>query len=265
MADLAMITGASSGIGVAYAERLAADGWDLLVVARRRARLEELGERLGDAAGVSVGVIEADLSQPADLDRVCEELTHTPVDMLVNNAALAHYMPFAELAPERAAELVDLNVKAPVLLSRAALSGMTERRSGTIINIASLLAFSGRVDAPIFPKRTVYGASKSFIVTFSELLANEVAELGIRVQVVCPGVVRSEFHTRQGLDMSQVPRMEPEAVVQASLTDLAGGVLVSVPGLPEPEVLDRLDAVNQELTSVARTKDLPPRYAESAV
>jgi uncharacterized protein len=265
MASLAMVTGASSGIGVAYAERLAADGWDLLVVARRRERLEELGERLNDAHGVGVGAIEADLSQPQDLDRVCRELQSAPVEMLINNAALAHYMPFAELPPERAAELVDLNVKAPVLLARAALPGMIDRGSGAIINVASLLAFSGNVDSPILPKRGVYAASKSFIVTFSEIVASEVADTGVRIQVVCPGVVRSEFHSRQGLDMSEVPRMEPDDVVKASLADLANGVLVSVPGLEETDALSRLDAANQELTSVARTKALPARYSETPV
>lgn len=261
MARLAMVTGASSGIGKAYAERLAADAWDLLVVARRRDRLEDLGERLSDAHGVSVGAIEADLSNPEDLERICGELQGAPVEMLINNAALAHYMPLAELSPGRAAELVDLNVKAPVLLTRAAATGMIERGSGAIINVASLLAFSGMIDAPIFPKRAVYAASKSFIVTFSEILAQEVTPLGIRVQVVCPGVVRSEFHTRQGMDMSEVPRMEPDDVVKASLADLADGVLVSVPGLADTEALARVDAANQELASVARTKDLPDRYA----
>jgi uncharacterized protein len=265
MADLAVITGASSGIGEAYAERLASDGWDLLVVARRQDRLKELASRLADAHDVRVRPIEADLSNPDDLDRVCDELSQTPVEMLVNNAALAHYMQFTKLPPERAAELVDLNVKAPVLLSRAGLTGMAERRSGTIINIASLLAFSGTLDTPIFPKRAVYAASKSFIVTFSEILANEVAELGIRVQVVCPGVVRSEFHSRQGMDMSEVPRMEPGAVVQASLTDLNKGLLVSIPGLADVEALGRLETANRELASVARTKDLPARYSETPV
>lgn len=261
MSGLAMVTGASSGIGEAYAERLAADGCDLLVVARRRERLEELAERLSGAHGVEVRPVEADLSDAKDLERVCGELRESPVEMLINNAALAHYMPFAELPPERAAELVDLNVKAPVLLSRAALTGMIDRGSGAIINVASLLAFSGMIDAPIFPKRAVYAASKSFIVTFSELVAHELAGTGVRVQVVCPGVVRSEFHTRQGMDMSEVPRMEPQDVVRASLTDLANGVLVSVPGLADTEALARLDGANQALAGVARTKDLPARYA----
>jgi short-subunit dehydrogenase len=260
MTGLAMVTGASSGIGLAYAERLAADGRDLLIVARRRDRLAELAARLAEEHGVDVRAAAADLSQADDLERVCQELRDSPVDMLVNNAGLAHYMPFAELPPERAAELVDLNVKAPVMLSRAAVAGMAERGAGSIINVASLLAFSGMVEAPFMPKRVVYAASKSFIVTFSELLAQETAPLGLRIQVVCPGVVRSEFHSRQGMDMSKVPRMEPGDVVEASLADLAAGVLVSIPGLTDLEAIGRFDEASRDLVSVARTKDLPDRY-----
>jgi short-subunit dehydrogenase len=106
----------------------------------------------------------------------------------------------------------------------------------------------------------VYAGTKSFLVTFSEVLASEVVPLGVRVQVVCPGVVRSEFHSRQGIDMSAVPRMEPDQVVEASLTDLANGVVVSVPGLADVGALTGLEAASDELVSVARTADLPARY-----
>ena len=99
--------------------------------------------------------------------------------------------------------------------------------------MASLLAFSGAWDKPYLPKRAVYAASKSFLVTFSEILAGELRDSGVRVQVVCPGVVRSEFHTRQGMDMSEVPRMEAGTLVQGSLADLERGVVVSIPGAPE--------------------------------
>jgi uncharacterized protein len=155
---------------------------------------------------------------------------------------------------------VDLNVLAPVLLTQAVLPGMLARSRGTIINIASLLAFSGAVQAPFLPRRVVYAATKSFLVTFSQALAAEVGDRGIQVQVVCPGVVRSQFHSRQGMDMSAVPRMEPGQVVEASLADLADGVLVSVPGLGDTEALARLDAANLELMGVTRVTELPARY-----
>ena len=260
MPGLGVVTGASSGIGEAYAERLAAEGWDLVVVARRAERLGKLTARLRDAHAVTVRAVQADLGDPGEVQRVCDEIGAMPVDMLVNNAGLAHYMPFADLPPAQAAELVDLNVLAPVLLTRAALPGMLARSHGTVVNVASLLAFSGAVRAPFLPKRAVYAATKSFLVTFSQVLSAEVADRGIRVQVVCPGVVRSEFHSRQGLDMSAVPRMEPGQVVEASLADLADGVVVSVPGLADTGSLAHLEAASQELVGVARTTELPARY-----
>jgi len=265
MPGMAMVTGASSGIGTAYAERLAADGWSLVVVARRLERLNELAARLSDSHGVTVRAIQADLGHADDVQRVCEEIDAVPVEMLVNNAGLAHYMPFAELSSARARELVDLNVLAPVLLSRAAVAGMLARAGGTIINVASLLAFSGAEQAPFLPQRAVYAATKSFLVTFSQLLAAEVLAGGVRVQVVCPGVVRSEFHSRQGLDMSAVPRMEPDQVVEASLADLADGVVVSVPGLADTASLTDLETASHALVGVARTAELPARYHPSAI
>jgi uncharacterized protein len=264
MPGLVVVTGASSGIGEAYAERLAADGWDLVVVARSGGRLSELAARLNQAHGVTVRAVQADLSRPGEVERVGGEIGAMPVDMLVNNAGLAHYMPFADLAAAQAAELVDLNVLAPVLLTQAVLPGMLARSRGTIINIASLLAFSGAAQAPFLPKRAVYAATKSFLVTFSQALAAEVRDSGIQVQVVCPGVVRSEFHSRQGRDMSGVPRMEPGQVVQASLADLADGALVSVPGLDDTESLARLEAANLELMGVTRIAELPARYRRDA-
>ena len=259
-----MVTGASSGIGEAYAERLAADRWDLVVVARTGERLSELAGRLNQAHAVTVRAVQADLSRPGEVARVGAEIGALPVDMLVNNAGLAHYMPFADLAAAQAAELVDLNVLAPVLLTQAVLPGMLARSRGTVINIASLLAFSGAAQAPFLPKRAVYAATKSFLVTFSQALAAEVADRGIQVQVVCPGVVRSEFHARQGMDMNAVPRMEPGQVVEASLADLADGVLMSVPGLGDTGALARLDAASSELMGVTRITELPARYRRDA-
>jgi short-subunit dehydrogenase len=263
MNSLAMVTGASSGIGEAYAERLAANGCDLVIVARREDRLRELGARLEATHGVSVQAVQADLGHPDDVQRVCDKIDAAELEMLVNNAALAHYMPFAELAPVQARELVHLNVLAPVLLTRTAVTGMLARGRGSIINVASLLAFSGPVDAPHLPKRAVYAATKSFLVTFSQVLAGEVLARGVQVQVVCPGLVRSEFHTRQGLDMSGVPRMEPRQVVEASLADLANGVVVSIPGLADVDSYAQLEAADHELLAATRTTELPGRYRQA--
>lgn len=264
MPGLAVVTGASSGIGEAYAERLAADGWDLIVVARRGERLSALAARLEHEHALAVRAIPADLASSEEVQLLCDVIGALPVGMLVNNAGLGHYMAFADLPPVQAAELVELNVLAPILLARAVLPGMLARSRGTIINVASLLAFSGCAQAEFLPQRAVYAGSKSFLVTFSRLLTAEVGGRGIQVQVVCPGVVRSEFHSRQGLDRSAVPQMEPSHVVAASLADLADGVLVSVPGLSDTSALTHLDAASQELMGAARTAELPARYHRGA-
>jgi uncharacterized protein len=256
----ALITGASSGIGEAYADRLARDGWELVLVARNRSRLEEVASRLTGEHGVSARVIAADLADRDSLTGLCEEIERMPLGLLVNNAALAHYMPFAELPPDRAAELVELNVLAPVLLTRAALAGMIGRGTGAVVNVASLLAFSGSWEAPFLPRRAVYASSKSFLLTYTQVLATELEGSGVRAQVVCPGVVRSEFHTRQGMDMTGRARMEPEAVVEASLADLERGVVVSIPGAAAEDAADPVFAATRDLMPVTQAVELPDRY-----
>jgi short-subunit dehydrogenase len=262
MVGMAVVTGASSGIGRSYAERLASNGMDVVVVARRMEPLDALKREL-ERGGVRVRTIVADLARAEDVQRLGTELAALPVELLVNNAGVAHYMPFAQLPVERARELVDVNALAPVLLTRAVIPGMVERGRGAIINVASLLAFSGAARAPHLPQRAVYAATKAFLVTFTEILAAELADTGIKIQVVCPGLVRSEFHSRQGIDMSQVPRMEPDQIVTASLTDLERGVVVSIPAMPDESAKARFDDAASTLLGVARRTDLPERYHTS--
>ncbi len=263
-AGLAMVTGASSGIGEAYAEHLAAAGWDVVLVARRLDRLEATAARLSAGHGVSVRPYEADLSDRAALEELCAEAAELQIGLLVNNAALAHYMPFVELPPERATELVELNMLAPVRLSRAVLPGMVERGAGAVINVASLLAFSGSWEGDFLPRRVMYAASKAFLLTFSQLLAEEVRPSGVRVLVVCPGLVRSEFHSRQSIDLSETPRMEPGDIVRASLLDLEHGVVVSIPAATDETGLDDLTAAELRVMGLTRTVVLPERYGPDA-
>jgi uncharacterized protein len=264
MARLAMITGASSGIGEAFAEQLAAEGWDVILVARRRDRLEEVASRLTGAHGISARVVAADLADADQLETLCTEARELPLGLLVNNAALAHYMPFAELPAGPAQELVQLNVLAPVLLTQAAIPGMVARGDGAVISVASLLAFSGAWERDYLPKRAVYASSKSFLVTFAQILSSELRDTGVRVQVVCPGLVRSEFHSRQGLDMSSVPRMEPESVARASLSDLERGVVVSIPGAEDSSALDAIVSASADMLAATRAVELPARYQRQA-
>ena len=175
-------------------------------------------------------MIAADLADEKQVVPLLDEVTEMELDLLVNNAALAHYMPFAELPLEAAQTLVRLNVLTPILLTRAVVPRMIGRKTGAIVNVASLLAFSGGWENPQLPRRAVYAASKSFLVTSTQVLASELRDTGVRVQVVCPGVVRTEFHSRQGIDLSAVPRMDPTDVVTASLHDLERGIVVSIPG-----------------------------------
>jgi short-subunit dehydrogenase len=158
----AIVAGASSGIGAAFAERLARDQYDLIIVARRRERLETLARQLREKHSVTVEVIGADLTQPAQLQtleqRVAEDVA---LELLVNNVGFGGYMPFVELEPDRAEELIRLQVLAVTRLTRAALPGMIKRGRGAIVNVSSLLAFTAALSAALLPKRAAYAAAKA--------------------------------------------------------------------------------------------------------
>jgi uncharacterized protein len=252
--QLALVTGASSGIGWAFAERLAADGYDLVVVGRRVDRLEQLAASLSN---VTVRPLVADLSSDAGVDAVAQVCVTQPLTMLVNNAGVSHYMPFVDLPTEKAWELVHVKVVAPTMLTRAAVSGMVARREGTIINVAGMIAFSG--PAPHQGGRAIYTGTLAHLVALSQALCTELEATGVRVQVVCPGVVATEFHERQGIDLSAVPRMTPEDVVTASLRGLDLGEVVCAPGVEDASLLDAV--VQADLAAFgAQTTDLATRY-----
>jgi uncharacterized protein len=255
---LALVTGASSGIGAAYAVALAARGHDLILVARRAERLEAVAAPLR-AQGAAVEVVVADLGARDDVARLAALCTTRPLALLVNNAGLAHYMPFAKLPPERASEVMQVNAVAALDLSRAALPGMLERDRGAIINVASLLAFSGELRGRL-PARAVYAATKAFLLTFTQALAAELEGTNVKAQVVCPGLVVSEFHTRQGLDLSAMPRMTSEDVVTASLADLAAGVVVCLPPVEDRSAFDAIATAQAALVGQSSRQALAGRY-----
>jgi uncharacterized protein len=257
---LALVTGASAGIGVAYAERLARDGWDVIITGRRMDRLVHLAERLRAECGTQVEPVAADLSTEAGITQVDDLCRRRELDMLVNNAGTAHYMPFVELPDDDLRELVAVDALAPTVLTHSAVSGMIERGRGAIINLSSLLAFSDAVSLPQFPKRVVYAATRAYLVTFTRVLAEELAGTGVKAVVVCPGIVRTEFHSRQGIDMTQVPRLEAEAVVQASMIALDTGEVVCMPTLDDPDLLAARDGAQAAMVRTAFPPNLATRY-----
>ena len=260
---VALVTGASSGIGAAYAERLARDGYDLIVVARRRGRLEELADRLRGEHSSSVRVLDADLGDAVDLRRVAQACARqSRLEFVVNSAGFGGYKPFVELTAAEADQLIALHVTAITRLTRASLAGMVERGRRAIVNVASLLAFSASLPAPPLPNRAVYAAAKSYIVTFSEIVASEVANSGVHVQALCPGVVETEFHGIVGADVSHIPAMSPEDVVQASLAGLRLREVICAPGVADANAVRTYTEARTVLMGSALSRELAPRYRE---
>jgi len=256
MSKLALVTGATSGIGRAFAERLAADGYDLILVGRRQERMQQFAESHPD---VKVQAVAADLSTAAGIEAVAETCATEPLTLLVNNAGVAHYMPLAQLPAGKAAELVSVKVLAPTMLTRAVVAGMQERGEGTIINVAGMIAFSGPAPHSQMPRRAVYGGSLAYLVALSQTLGAELEGTGVKVQVVCPGVVATEFHERQGLDLSAVPRMSADDVVTASLRGLELGETVCAPGVEDASLLDAVFQADLAAFG-AQSPELATRY-----
>lgn len=266
MRPRALITGASAGIGAAFAARLARDGHDLIIVARRRERLDELARELRVSAGVAVEVVAADLSQHADRLALEQRIAaDDALALLINNAGFGGYMPFVTLEPDRAEELINVQVLAVTRLTRAALPGMIARGRGAIINVSSRLAFSGAAAAPQLPKRAVYAATKAYINTFTQILRDELQGTGVQVQALCPGVVRTEFHLRMGMDPSRFPAemvMSPADVVQASLKGLQLGEVICIPALEDPSVLTQIEESQRRAMGQSNSGAIAKRYHE---
>ena len=256
MSKLALVTGASSGIGWAFAQRLAADGYDLVAVGRRLDRLKELTASL---AGVQAEPLAADLSTDEGVDTVARVCATQPLTMLVNNAGVAHYMPIADLPADKARELVHVKVVAPTMLIRAAVPGMVARGAGTIVNVAGMIAFSGPASQAQLPRRAVYAGTLAHLVAMTQVLHEELKPEGLRLQVLCPGVVATEFHVRQGLDLSAVPRMSAEDVVTASLRGLELGEVVCAPGIEDASLLDAVSRADLAAFA-AQSPQLAKRY-----
>ena len=223
----ALVTGASSGIGAAFARALHARGERLILVARRRDRLQAVADELSGAAAIAL-----DLAAPGAPERLVAEVEARgyAVDALINNAGVGHTARFHEEEPERIAGMIDLNVRALVGMTRAFLPGMVARGRGRLVNVASNAAFQ-----PV-PFLTTYAATKSFVLSFTEGLAGELRGTGVTVQALCPGLTATEFlevaGTARGLLVNRLPAMSAEDVVACSLRALDRGRLRVIAGLP---------------------------------
>lgn len=222
------MTGASSGIGAAFAQRLAQHGYALVLVARDGSRLSGMREELLQAGAASVDVLAADLTHPEQRDAVCERLEDAsrPIDLLVNNAGMGLGKNFLASTRKELRGQVELNVTAVLELTRAAVPGMTARGRGGIINISSV--------AGLIPGRgTAYSASKAWVTSFTESIGMDVRRHGVRMLAVHPGFVRTEFHERAGIDMSRKPSflyVPMTTVVDQSLRALWAGKMLVTPG-----------------------------------
>lgn len=254
----ALITGASTGIGAIYADRLARRGHDLILVARNRQRLASLARRLANETGRKVETVEADLTSAADLRRVEDILKrNASISVLVNNAGVGASAPLLASDIGKMEDMISLNVNALTRLTYAAVPGFAARGHGTIINISSVVAIAPEV------LNGVYGGSKAFVLAFSQSLVHELAGKGIRVQAVLPGATATEFWDVAGTPVHQLPAeivMSADDLVDAALAGLDLGETVTIPSLPDKAEWDRHEAARLAMSNRLSSAIPAPRY-----
>uniref|UniRef100_UPI0030B7FE41 SDR family NAD(P)-dependent oxidoreductase n=1 Tax=Dyella soli TaxID=522319 RepID=UPI0030B7FE41 len=256
--DTALVTGASTGIGAAYADRLAQRGHDLVLVARNLDKLQSLAGRLVRERRVKVDILAADLTSPADRARVEQRLRDDEtIGMLVNNAGTASGGALAAGLVDDVASMIELNVVAPSRLAGAILPRLLARGRGSIINVASVLALAPELFGG------AYAASKSYVLTYTLALHQEVGDRGIRVQAVLPGVTRTDIWERSGNDVNAIPAhmiMEVDEMVDAALAGYDLGEVVTIPSLPDIEDWNRYDAARRLLAPNLSRDHAADRY-----
>jgi short-subunit dehydrogenase len=255
---IALVTGASAGIGAIYADRLAKRGYDLILVARNQSRLAALAQRLRGETGRSVETIAADLNDRADLARIETTLkTNANITLLVNNAGVGAAAPLLNSDVEKMDEMIRLNVGALTRLTYAIVPGFVARGGGTIVNIASMAAISPET------LNGVYGGSKAFVLALSQSLQHELGQKGIRVQAVLPGATATEFWDIAGLPVHNLPTgivMSAEDMVDAALAGLDQGEIVTIPSLPDKAEWDAFEAARRAMSGKLSSAVPAARY-----
>ena len=258
---LAVVTGASSGIGAVYADRLARRGHDLLLIARNRDRLQQVAAEIARRTGRKVEVLVSDLSVPADLARVERVLRDDPrITVLVNNAGLGAVAPLLDTNPDDMSRMISLNVDALMRLTHAVAPAFVSRGSGTIVNIASIVAVGPEI------LNGVYGATKAFVLAFSQSLRKELADKGVRVQVVLPGATATDFWSIAGRPVEHLPQeivMTADDLVDAALAGLDQGEFATIPALPDIEQWNAWEGARQALLPNLSRSVPAGRYAPS--
>ena len=255
----ALITGASSGIGAVYADRLARRGFNLILVARSGDRLRALADHLVESTGRRVDTLVADLSDSQELARVEATLgSREDITMLVNNAGFGATAPLLSSDIKKMEEMITLNVVALTRLAYAAAPSFVSRGAGTIINIASVVAISPET------LNGVYGGSKAYVLAFSQSLQHELSDKGVRVQAVLPGATATEFWTVAGLPVEHLPKeigvMSADDMVDAALVGLDQGEQVTIPALADKAEWDAYDGARRAMSGRLSNAVAAPRY-----
>jgi short-subunit dehydrogenase len=257
----ALITGASSGMGSVYANRLGQRGYDLILAGRDRERLEALAAKLRET-GRTVDIVAGDLGKKADVKEIEQRLvTDAAITLFVNNAGQNAVAPLIESDLEKLEQMIEVNVLAFTRLAAAAAKAFVRRGSGTIINISSAVALAPEM------LNAAYNGSKAYVLNFTQSMQNELAGKGVQVQAVLPGAVGTEFWARGGLPLEHLPKqivMSAEAAVDAALAGLDQGELVTIPSLPDVQNWDAFIAARKVLRPNLSLAQPAARYLQPA-
>jgi hypothetical protein len=258
----ALVTGASSGIGAIYADRLVRRGYDLILVARNRERLDGLARRLSEETGRSIEIVAADLSKREDLSRIEAILrSNAGITVLVNNAGVGATAPLLVSDVDKMSDMIALNVNALMRLTYAAVPGFVARGGGTLINIASIVGVAPEI------LNGVYGGSKAFVVALTQSLQHELKDKNIRVQAVLPGATATEFWGIAGTPVEHLPGeivMKAEDMVDAALAGLDQGEVITVPSLPDAADWQAYERARQKLMPNLSRSTPAARYGVKA-